>query len=120
MYGILVCVYISVTSRLEGPDSNPDPGSSPDPADSISDRVKRQTNDFKIDTCCLVLGIIRIGQGLVCSVSRLVHVAIENANATLTHPSPAVLKPVYGASSLARLKGGYGLVGLFVCCCFTS
>ena len=36
----------------------------------------------------------------------MVHVAIENANAT--HPILAVVKPVYGVSSLATLKGGYG------------
>ena len=40
-----------------------------------------------------------------------VDVAIENINTTQTHPIPAVLRPVYGVSSLAMLKGSYGLVG---------
>ena len=37
-------------------------------------------------------------------------IVIENANATLTYPIAAVLKPVYGVSSLATLNGGYGWV----------
>ena len=32
----------------------------------------------------------------------------RHASTSLTHPIPAVLKPVYGVTSLAALKGGYG------------
>ena len=49
------------------------------------------------DSCMTLAVCVRI-------TFRLVHVAIK----TQAHPIPAVLKQVYGADSLATLKGGIG------------
>ena len=49
---------------------------------------------------------MRLRWQCACATFQFVYVAVENANATLMHAIPAVLRLVYGVSSLATLKRG--------------